>query len=36
MMQDGDFVPNEVAVGAAKVMLDELVRIAGALAPLRS
>jgi NAD(P)H-dependent FMN reductase len=36
MMQDGDFLPNEVAVGAAKVMLDELVRIAGALAPLRS
>lgn len=36
MMQDGAFVPNEVAVGAAKAMLDELVRNAGALAPLRS
>lgn len=36
MMQDGHFVPNEVAIGAAKVMLDELVRTSGALATLRA
>jgi hypothetical protein len=36
MMQDGAFVPNDVAIAAAKVVLDELVRLSGALASLRS
>lgn len=36
MLEDGRFVPNEIAVGAAKSMLDELVRVTDALTPLRA
>ncbi|MDL5155628.1 NADPH-dependent FMN reductase [Actinomycetospora termitidis] len=36
MIADGEFVPNEIALGAAKAMLDELLRTADALAPLRA
>jgi NAD(P)H-dependent FMN reductase len=36
MVEDGEFVPNEIATGASKVMLDELVRTTGALSTLRA
>lgn len=34
-VEDGRFVPNEVVIGATKAMLDELVRVTGAMAALR-
>jgi hypothetical protein len=34
-VRDGRLVPNELAEASAKSMLDELVRVAAALAPLR-
>ncbi|MGW4482719.1 NADPH-dependent FMN reductase [Amycolatopsis sp. NPDC004368] len=34
--ESGEFVPNEIVENAAKVMLDELVRVTGSLAPLRA
>jgi NAD(P)H-dependent FMN reductase len=35
-LRDGEFRPDEGAAGAAKTMLDELARIAPALATLRT
>jgi NAD(P)H-dependent FMN reductase len=35
-IEDGELRPNELAEASAKSMLDELVRVAGALAPLRA
>jgi NAD(P)H-dependent FMN reductase len=36
MMQDGAFAPTEIVATSAKTMLDELVKLAAALAPLRT
>jgi len=36
MIADGAFEPTEIVAGSAKSMLDELVRLAPALAPLRA
>ena len=36
MMRDGVFEPTQIVANSAKLMLDELVKLGGALAPLRT
>jgi NAD(P)H-dependent FMN reductase len=36
MLHDGEFTPTDIVAASAKTMLDELVKLAGALTPLRA